>query len=101
MPEALMARTTSPGPGAGSGNSCSSSFRSPRKTTPRMVMTPPVEVLAVLLSGRLVHEPGGGDVLDGAAERFEHRRLPAPGRLRATDDLPAPGLHRGLGQETV
>src|SRR5262245_58915592 len=36
MPEALMARTTSPGPGTGSGNSWISSLRSPRKTTPRM-----------------------------------------------------------------
>src|SRR5437867_13401023 len=36
MPEALMAMTTSPGPGVGSVNSRSSSFRSPRKTTPRM-----------------------------------------------------------------
>src|SRR6266705_3055105 len=92
MPEALMARTTSPGPGAGSGNSCRSSFRSPRKTTPRMVMTPPVEVLAVLLSCRLVDEPGGGDVLDGEAERFEHGRLPSPGRLRAIEDLPGLGM---------
>src|SRR5678815_1655466 len=31
-----MAMTTSPGPGVGSGNSRSSSFRSPRNTTPRM-----------------------------------------------------------------
>src|SRR6266542_7158618 len=37
MPEALMSMTTSPGPGVGSVNSRSSSFRSPRKTTPRMV----------------------------------------------------------------
>src|SRR5438132_1440912 len=34
MPEALMAMTTSPGPGVGSGNSRSSSFRLPRKTMP-------------------------------------------------------------------
>src|SRR6266853_6786324 len=101
MPEALMARTTSPGPGAGSGNSCSSSFRSPRKTTPRMVMTPPVEVLAVLLSCRLVDEPGGGDVLDGEAERFEHGRLPGPDALRAVEDLPGLGMDRGLGQDHV
>src|SRR5205807_2094621 len=37
MPDALIAITTSPGPGRGSANSRSSSFRSPRKTTPRMV----------------------------------------------------------------
>src|SRR5438552_18059642 len=36
MPEALMAMTTSPGPGVGSGNSRSSSFRLPRKTMPFM-----------------------------------------------------------------
>src|SRR3989440_12962871 len=36
MPEALMARTTSPGPGVGSGNSRSSSLRPPRKTMPFM-----------------------------------------------------------------
>src|SRR5215813_9079858 len=34
MPEALISRTTSLGPGVGSGNSLSSSFRSPRNTTP-------------------------------------------------------------------
>src|SRR2546429_1023269 len=34
MPEALMAMTTSPGPGVGSANSRSSSFRLPRKTMP-------------------------------------------------------------------
>src|SRR5262249_10826521 len=44
MPEALMAMTTSPGPGVGSGNSLSSSFRSPRKTMPRMRVGPPVDV---------------------------------------------------------
>src|SRR2546430_17628156 len=36
MPEALMARTTSPGPGVGSGTSRSSSLRPPRKTMPFM-----------------------------------------------------------------
>src|SRR6266566_4280684 len=36
MPEALMSSTTSPGPGAGSGNSVSSSLRLPRKVTARM-----------------------------------------------------------------
>src|ERR1700740_3659586 len=36
MPEALMSSTTSPGPGAGSGNSLSSSLRLPRKVTARM-----------------------------------------------------------------
>src|SRR5213594_95370 len=36
MPEALMAMTTSPGPGVGSGNSRSSSCRLPRKTMPFM-----------------------------------------------------------------
>src|SRR5215472_2622867 len=36
MPEALISRITSLGPGFGSGNSRSSSFRSPRNTTPFM-----------------------------------------------------------------
>src|SRR5438876_5945164 len=36
MPEALISRMTSRGPGVGSGNSLSSSFRSPRNTTPCM-----------------------------------------------------------------
>src|SRR5678810_930587 len=36
MPDAFMATTTSPGPGVGSGNSRISSFRPPRKTTPRI-----------------------------------------------------------------
>src|SRR3989475_13327949 len=36
MPEALISRITSRGPGVGSGNSLSSSFRSPRNTTPFM-----------------------------------------------------------------
>src|SRR5215475_2692225 len=34
MPEALISRITSREPGVGSGNSLSSSFRSPRNTTP-------------------------------------------------------------------
>src|SRR5262245_43765468 len=36
MPEALISRITSLGPGVGSANSLSSSFRSPRTTTPFM-----------------------------------------------------------------
>src|SRR6516165_1070377 len=36
MPEALISRITSRGPGVGSGNSLSSSLRSPRNTTPFM-----------------------------------------------------------------
>src|SRR5262245_20063373 len=36
MPDAFMATTTSPGPGVGSGNSRTSSFRPPRKPTPRI-----------------------------------------------------------------
>src|SRR5260370_10944111 len=38
MPEALISRITSRGPGVGSGNSLSSSLRSPRNTTPFMVL---------------------------------------------------------------
>src|SRR6266498_343092 len=101
MPEALMARTTSPGPGAGSGNSCSSSFRSPRKTTPRIGLNPPGELLADLLPRRLVDEPGGGDIFNGKAERLEHGCLPSPGRLRAVEDLPGLGIDRGLGEDHV
>src|SRR5436190_20805328 len=36
MPDALVSRITSLGPGVGSGNSLSSSLRSPRNTTPFM-----------------------------------------------------------------
>src|SRR6516164_8830221 len=36
MPEAFISTTTSPGPGAGSGNSINSSCRSPVNTTPRI-----------------------------------------------------------------
>src|SRR5262250_44350 len=38
MPDALISRITSRGPGVGSGNSLSSSLRSPRNTTPFMVL---------------------------------------------------------------
>src|SRR6516225_3055020 len=38
MPEALISRITSRGPGVGSGNRLSSSLRSPRNTTPFMVL---------------------------------------------------------------
>src|SRR5262244_3102798 len=41
MPEALISRITSRGPGVGSGNSLSSSFRSPRNTTPLMDSSDP------------------------------------------------------------
>src|SRR3546814_2062202 len=40
MPEALISRTTSPGPGVGSGNSHSSTRRSPAKTTPFISLLP-------------------------------------------------------------
>src|SRR5262249_27083739 len=40
MPEALIASSTSPGPGVGAGSFWISILRSPRKTTPRM-MAPP------------------------------------------------------------
>src|SRR5262249_11032940 len=38
MPDALISRITSRGPGVGSGNSLSSSLRSPRNTTPFMLL---------------------------------------------------------------
>ncbi len=51
MPEALISRITSLGPGVGSGNSLSSSLRSPRNTTPfmaasdaRVLTSPPMTV---------------------------------------------------------
>src|SRR5215470_2970195 len=37
MPEALISKITSRGPGVGSGNSLNSSLRSPRNTTPFMI----------------------------------------------------------------
>ena len=40
MPEALISITASPGPGAGSGNSMNSSWRSPRNTTAFMGLPP-------------------------------------------------------------
>src|SRR5262245_46973874 len=51
MPDAFMATTTSPGPGVGSGNSRTSSFRPPRKTTPR-IRSP------FAAAGRLRRAPG-------------------------------------------
>src|SRR5262245_60172596 len=51
MPDAFMATTTSPGPGVGSGNSRTSSFRPPRNTTPR-IRSP------FAGSGRLRRAPG-------------------------------------------
>src|SRR5712691_2828166 len=45
MPEAFISKTTSPGPGVGSGKSRSSKRLSPRNTTPRI--TPPLMVKAI------------------------------------------------------
>ena len=42
MPEALISSTTSPGPGAGSGNSRISTRRSPANTTPFMLPAPSI-----------------------------------------------------------
>src|ERR1700694_1816872 len=53
MPEALISRITSRGPGVGSGNSLSSSFRSPRNTTPFMVFS--------LSPSAIFERAGGGD----------------------------------------
>src|SRR2546425_10113130 len=95
MPEALMAMTTSPGPGVGSGNSRSSSFRLPRKTMPFMSISfalvdesqerPPRAEPPQVLAER-------GDDAAGAArraargvrrdDRSEERRVGKEGRSR-------------------
>src|SRR5262245_56844715 len=98
MPEAFMATTTSPGPGVGSGNSRSSSFRSPKKTTPRISASSrdgvPREVLGLLRDEleerghallRLHHGPLDGrhdlgwirHTLAMTAERARHRGVVA------------------------
>jgi hypothetical protein len=59
-----MARTTSPGPGTGSGNSCSSSFRSKKDDAAHM--DEPFRQLSPLYAWA-VDEPGS-DVLDCESE---------------------------------
>src|SRR5438105_967830 len=83
MPEALISRITSRGPGIGSGKSLSSSFRSPRKTTPFMVSS----------SAILERAGGGHDDLGAVGFLAEHRGLrarPAVLDAAARDD-PARG----------
>src|SRR5437773_5987348 len=122
MPEALMAMTTSPGPGVGSGNSRSSSFRLPRKTMPfisvsfafvderqeRLPRAEPPEVLAERRDDaeaeQLVQAVGlpdrldaglGGHVLDVHRQHAhpESERAPRHGAPRAAE---ADDAHRQL-----
>src|SRR5713101_6017038 len=79
MPDALISRITSLGPGIGSGNSLSSSLRSPRNTTPFMVSS--------LRPSAILERAGGGDDDLGAVGFLaEHRDLGA--RLAALDAAP-------------
>src|SRR5712692_11769407 len=90
MPEALISRITSRGPGVGSGNSLSSSFRSPRNTTPFMVSSP-------CPSAILERAGGGDDDLGSVGFLTEHRDLGA--RLAAL--LTAPGDDPASGEGLV
>src|ERR1700674_2584058 len=79
MPEALISRITSRGPGVGSGNSLSSSFRSPRNTTPFMVFS--------LSPSAIFQRAGvGHDDLGSVGLLAEHRDL-GP-RLAVLDAAP-------------
>src|SRR2546427_11441542 len=119
MPEALMAMTTSPGPGVGSGNSRSSSFRLPRKTMPfisvsfafvderqeRLPRAEPPEGLAerrgdaagpsrrAARGGRRDdHARGGperGTRRQGLGGRGDEARAPQPSPLQAAEEGPA------------
>src|SRR5712691_4109997 len=86
MPDALISRITSLGPGVGSGNSLSSSFRSPRNTTPFMVSS-------LSPSAMLERAGGGDDDLGPVGLLAEHRDLGArlPSLLTAPRDDPASG----------
>src|SRR5437773_1532661 len=55
MPDALISRITSRGPGVGSGNSLSSSFRSPRNTTPFMASSGALSYPLTTISGGSPH----------------------------------------------
>src|SRR5689334_10998361 len=76
MPEALISRTTSRGPGAGSGKSRSSSLRSPRNTTPFMPCLSSVRAVLrpVALGDRDLHRPVALERLL-AAHAVGHRGL--------------------------
>src|SRR5881628_77465 len=119
MPEALMAMTTSPGPGVGSGNSRSSSFRLPRKTMPfisvsfafvderqeRLPRAEPPEVLAERRDGaagpsrRAARGVRRDDHARVGPERVTRRqrlwvrdveaRAPEPSRLECDEDVGA------------
>src|SRR2546421_11392764 len=90
MPEALMAMTTSPGPGVGSGNSRSSSFRLPRKTMPfisvsfafvdeRQERLPRAEPPEVLAERR--DDPAGPARRAARGERRGHHARAGPQRV--------------------
>src|SRR4029453_10381318 len=90
MPEAFISRMTSPGPGLGSGNSRSSSSRSPRKTMPRMTASfglgTPREAgdgeIAEVETGLAVeqafgrHLAGGGGGVEGVAAETHREEQP-------------------------
>src|SRR5580658_4954917 len=71
MPDALNATMTACGPGVGSGNSASSSLRSPRKVTPRIL---PRRLLRGRLLERIFYRREGF-VLDGPWLAIHHLDL--------------------------
>src|SRR5215831_17804675 len=97
MPDALISRMTSLGPGVGSGNSLSSNFRSPRKTTPFMVSSG-VDVRVTGASAVLEGAAGGNDDLGSVGLLAEHRdlgaRLTALGAATRDDPTRSEGLVR-------
>src|SRR5690348_3199865 len=96
MPEALISRITSRGPGVGSGKSRSSSLRSPRKTTPFMA---PSGALSYPLMARLGVDVGGTftDIAlwDEARQRLTVLKLPS------VPADPAEGILAGIRAITV
>src|SRR5882724_9353461 len=91
MPDALISRITSRAPGVGSGNSRSSSLRSPRNTTPFMAFSRPSLVQQrddarrsrFLDDHAQVHDPHRGVLAGFASVSFRWPRPPAAARQRA------------------
>src|SRR5262245_52647480 len=88
MPEALISRITSRGPGVGSGNSLSSSLRSPRNTTPFMVL------LRCAVFGEARSDAPAAS--DRSASSPRARRLAARPRPRPDPELSAGRIHFGV-----
>src|SRR5829696_1418622 len=89
MPEALISSTTSPGPGAGSGKSISSSLRSPRNTTPLM----PTPSLALPGQGRPAAQPPAStwcteDTTTEPSPTDDATRFTDPARTSPTAKMP-------------